>query len=197
MEPRPHERGNSRKARSSRALETPASMEPRPHERGNGVESAQSRVNDRVLQWSHVLTNVETAGATPAPASAKGLQWSHVLTNVETWGAIRAGEIEQSGFNGATSSRTWKLEESEQRAESAIEWLQWSHVLTNVETTKVCRIYPRATRASMDPRPHERGNTVPPQHRCWATSGLQWSHVLTNVETTAASASIASATSFN
>src|SRR5215213_5974 len=86
------------------------------------------------LQWSHVLTNVET--------SIKGrvrrngfdyLQWSHVLTNVETadvLGRLRGRQgpsmeprphergnhrrltlnarLHDATFNGATSSRTWK-----------------------------------------------------------------------------------------
>jgi len=36
-----------------------ASMEPRPHERGN-VLKASGKLAAVVLQWSHVLTNVET-----------------------------------------------------------------------------------------------------------------------------------------
>ena len=135
-----------------------ASMEPRPHERGNchqaillsqwngcfnGATSSRTwkllgeqsgLIEMRLLQWSHVLTNVETAKKPAAKKSDNLLQWSHVLTNVETgngsrqkggqsicfngatssrtWkpaGAITLPRIEQSRFNGATSSRTWKL----------------------------------------------------------------------------------------
>ena len=36
--------------------------------------------------------------------------------------------------------------------------LQWSHVLMNVETNWVVREAGSPQRASMEPRPHERGN---------------------------------------
>ena len=61
------------------------------------------------------------------------LQWSHVLTNVETREEAEGREHERIRFNGATSSRTWKLSSlSGVNASSPL--LQWSHVLTNVET---------------------------------------------------------------
>ena len=133
------------------------------------------------LQWSHVLTNVEThiAGSLWTHHFVE-LQWSHVLTNVETSrcaehsGDCRFASMEPrphergnnsaaiqtftgiTCFNGATSSRTWKPMEPASR---------WHLQL-----------------ASMEPRPHERGNArgfdLPPEAR-----RLQWSHVLTNVET--------------
>jgi len=85
-----------------------------------------------MLQWSHVLSNVETEGVHDSGARLAALQWSHVLSNVETW--RRDADARQSGnasmeprplergnvipspsknslsvsFNGATSSRTWK-----------------------------------------------------------------------------------------
>src|SRR5262245_11001457 len=61
------------------------------------------------------------------------------------------------GFNGATSSRTWKQDNSE-FDQSSLGWLQWSHVLSNVETRlqASASIFPDA--ASMEPRPLERGN---------------------------------------
>ena len=39
---------------------------------------------DVALQWSHVLTNVETSRSAVSAAMLILLQWSHVLTNVET-----------------------------------------------------------------------------------------------------------------
>ena len=157
MEPRPHERGNiasalprgiaissfngatsSRtwKPRSrpfERAPLARASMEPRPHERGNWFIAANSPAKLFLLQWSHVLTNVETRSAPPQHGA------------------------DVDGFNGATSSRTWK--QMEARADkNCATWLQWSHVLTNVETC-----------------------AKQSQSRLWPS--LQWSHVLTNVET--------------
>ena len=203
MEPRPHERGNtgSGTARTRRAR---ASMEPRPHERGNS-KRALTPEEQEALQWSHVLTNVETPRREPEAASPVLLQWSHVLTNVET--------------------------RQEREKEADAKRLQWSHVLTNVETTARTKPRHRPQGASMEPRPHERGNeqwrrTVegdagasmePRPHergntsfpggmrggcycfngatssrtwKLWQPSirivegcGLQWSHVLTNVET--------------
>ncbi len=84
-------------------------MEPRPHERGNRRDELVEAFVDALLQWSHVLTNVETSRLTRRTAAAP------------------------SDFNGATSSRTWKhVKESGPEVEAPI--LQWSHVLTNVET---------------------------------------------------------------
>src|ERR1043166_7072127 len=156
-------------------------MEQRPPDRGTRSDSLRRRCRRPALQWSHVLTNVETKEESkrrysqheasmeprphergnpkwPSPAcwSSGGLQWSHVLTNVETDGfaGVAVEEEEASmeprphergnagdvvaqlnallGFNGATSSRTWKRRD---------------------ERHSPCRVF-----ASMEPRPHERGN---------------------------------------
>ena len=129
MEPRPHERGK-RIQRKICPLATSASMEPRPHERGKTV-TRWRWTSTTELQWSHVLTNVERPKTNPiiAPRGwasmeprphergkflqssvrsyAAMLQWSHVLTNVES-SAIKKSICVYCGFNGATSSRTWK-----------------------------------------------------------------------------------------
>src|SRR2546423_15291358 len=84
MEPRPHERGNS----SAPVISPPqrgASMEPRPHERGNPTTSGSWSCSTASLQWSHVLTNVETL--TPAMGVAAQifpLKGGHVPTTGET-----------------------------------------------------------------------------------------------------------------
>src|SRR6201986_2087604 len=90
-------------------------------------------VRDAMLQWSHVLTNVETLRVCLCIIVGIVLQWSHVLTNVET---LRVACTPPSvfRFNGATSSRTWKRFDSK------------PDVLAQL-------------RASMEPRPHERGNS--------------------------------------
>ncbi len=156
-------------------------MEPRPHERGNQAASAEGGAH-QPLQWSHVLTNVETCQSRTATLTTSPC------------------------FNGATSSRTWKLRPT-LTPPCSTNCLQWSHVLTNVETSAGrCELLTAAT-PSMEPRPHERGNsggrvTVnssittfngATSSRTWkhwlretqgdATIDLQWSHVLTNVET--------------
>ena len=181
MEPRPHERGNEARSEAA-APGLLASMEPRPHERGNELTPDGTRPQIPQLQWSHVLTNVETSRRCCRRRRESQLQWSHVLTNVETtkiimdvWGAlelqwshvltnvetIKASRAKASGvvgFNGATSSRTWKRQ-------GRRDW-KCRHAL-----------------ASMEPRPHERGNKATSTRCSSPATELQWSHVLTNVET--------------
>ena len=62
-------------------------------------------------------------------------------------------------------------------------WLQWSHVLMNVETSVCADLMMCAKVASMEPRPHERGNRAPLADDELIPRALQWSHVLMNVET--------------
>ena len=195
-------------------------MEPRPHERGkNDAPEA-------------------TADASPS------LQWSHVLTNVESVVVIVKGRLHKFSFNGATSSRTWK--EAKYRAVgNGVPVLQWSHVLTNVERISTAVKRPTPGQASMEPRPHERGKdgvavsrrlldvgfNGATSSRTWkaqpleflsffqgcfngATSSrtwkaydgfavsliadaLQWSHVLTNVERMAVQRRLFTEGSFN
>src|ERR1043166_7797279 len=132
MEPRPHERGNVESVEVAEEMAAcfngaTSSRTWKPVSTGTGISGLTT------LQWSHVLTNVETTTARPrsrpyrrasmeprlhergnaaitrdASAGMFLLQWSHVLTNVET-GVEWLGQTCVSG-------------------------LQWSHVLTNVET---------------------------------------------------------------
>ena len=60
-------------------------------------------------------------------------------------------------FNGATSSRTWKVGGRVQVGQRLR--LQWSHVLTNVESEWNPVSQKLIGTASMEPRPHERGKT--------------------------------------
>src|ERR1043166_8347969 len=113
-------------------------MEPRPHERGNAAITLDASAGMFLLQWSHVLTNVET-GARPSPP-----------------------EDAPGRFNGATSSRTWKP-----------------------TSAPNCSTY---LLASMEPRPHERGNEKgwPVYEWCYkgfngATSSRTWKHTPTGL----------------
>src|SRR5438105_556919 len=65
------------------------------------------------------------------------------------------------GFNGATSSRMWKPLALLAAASPACA-LQWSHILTNVETFDARQAQGRANFASMEPHPHECGNVMCP-----------------------------------
>ena len=132
-------------------------MEPRPHERGNCLMRRPFQTPAAELQWSHVLTNVETrcrssrlaesdfASMEPRPhergngGRGHGLRprggasmepRPHERGNVPLPSAVFAV---RGCFNGATSSRTWKL--------------------GGIERGGLLRL-----RASMEPRPHERGN---------------------------------------
>ncbi len=87
-----------------------------------------------VLQWSHVLTNVEREVPAATAPHRKVLQWSHVLTNVERLISGEQDLTAQTGFNGATSSRTWKA-----KTVPGLNWIDG---------------------ASMEPRPHERGKSL-------------------------------------
>src|SRR5919109_148081 len=99
-------------------------MEPRPHERGNigtrlqflaggrcfnGATSSRTwkplklsttQAEEYELQWSHVLTNVETWPClTHSAPHGQTLQWSHVLTNVETSREHRPSQRRARCFN--------------------------------------------------------------------------------------------------
>src|ERR1700750_2634816 len=107
MEPRPHERGNRRSC-AGVCVWWSASMEPRPHERGNHVSG---------------------------PLDASGLQASMEPRPHERGNRLPVLWVRRVGrrFNGATSSRTWKLIRVTLKRDAPTT-LQWSHVLTNVET---------------------------------------------------------------
>src|SRR5919202_712154 len=86
------------------------------------------------LQWSHILTDMETpAGRPNPPLNRRPLQWSHILTDMET--VIRA-------FVAAPC-----------------ESLQWSHILTDMETWPIAWASLPTSPASMEPHPHGYGNS--------------------------------------
>ncbi len=62
-----------------------------------------------MLQWSHVLSNVETGGG--SDRTNYHLTGFNGATFFQTWKRIDAGqfEIKHRRFNGATFFQTWKL----------------------------------------------------------------------------------------
>ncbi len=119
-----------------------------------GEEAVTATIQYQKLQWSHVLTNVESTSRCARATAASALQWSHVLTNVERLCGHRPLALFRC-FNGATSSRTWKELKAYTDGELA--------------------------RASMEPRPHERGKTLQNRRLCiadisfnGATSSRTW-----------------------
>ncbi len=108
-------------------------MEPRPHERGKRAKPQAGQTMRAALQWSHVLTNVERRLETSS--SEQPLKGFNGATSSRTWkeGAFTVPFYHSPGFNGATSSRTWKAN-AILRDLQHVSRLQWSHVLTNVES---------------------------------------------------------------
>ncbi len=84
-------------------------MEPRSFKRGNINAFVHCERWRSTLQWSHVLSNVETSEiSSRAESVIVMLQWSHVLSNVETGGGSDRTNYHLTGFNGATFFQTWK-----------------------------------------------------------------------------------------
>ena len=88
-----------------------ASMGPRARARGNAHKPI--RCNDFAfsLQWGHERALVEMPSARPPPDPTSGLQWGHERALVEIKTAARNEAQRVSGFNGATSARSWKSAE--------------------------------------------------------------------------------------
>ena len=187
-------------------------MEPRPHERGK-LRSRLVPADKSTLQWSHVLTNVESAlskdtfdkfiisfnGATSSRTWKDAWETLNTLTprasmeprpheRGKTIQRVRR-ETSSGSFNGATSSRTWKVQRASRKG-TTITSLQWSHVLTNVERRAKSS---RNGCGKMLQWSHVLTNVERPQ-RAWPSGQLrmlQWSHVLTNVESIPKSKTIA------
>src|ERR1043166_9364189 len=158
-----------------------------------------------MLQWSHVLTNVETCGRLLEVFGRDVLQWSHVLTNVETLTSIgvKAKSLVASmeprphergnskkpatpfkkclGVNGATSSRTWQLGSPRRgvrglhRFNGATSSRTWKPETAYGDCSKSARF--NGATSSRTWKPRSSRAISPLKHQ------LQWSHVLTNVET--------------
>ena len=156
-------------------------MEPRPHERGNMPAQNTSR-QKKQLQWSHVLTNVETAcGTSDAEMASLASMEPRPHERGNTRG-MKDVFLSHRSFNGATSSRTWKPGIRE-REPDRVNGLQWSHVLTNVETLdfrtwNLLRYQPLQWSHVLT-----NVETLTTILRFVGDPSLQWSHVLTNVET--------------
>ena len=160
MEPRPHERGNPDAPAMARAAFA-ASMEPRPHERGNAPADERAGGVEDLLQWSHVLTNVETRA--PGRDRARIRLASMEPRPHERGNLIRTyrGAIPEAASMEPRPHERGNATSADPRA-CAESRLQWSHVLTNVETKPEWEQQLNLYAASMEPRPHERGNRPRP-----------------------------------
>ena len=108
------------------------------------------------LQWSHAQSSVETWYASVAVSGMSLLQWSHAQSSVETR-RLLALPLVRLCFNGATPNRAWKLCSVMLIAESSI---RFNGATPNrAWKPRPARIVEcRRHRASMEPRPIERGN---------------------------------------
>ncbi len=205
MEPRPHERGKKLNeyakrprrfsfngATSSRTWKGRARVEPCSRgSRFNGATSSRT--------WKGGRDTTE-------PIAGSALQWSHVLTNVESWPRSDLSHQQNRGFNGATSSRTWKGVGTVTRGEKKtlrFNGATSSRTWKGRHVASVCFLFPRfngATSSRTWKGPPATNRAVPlassfngaTSSRTWKGAsdvpgarvrcGLQWSHVLTNVE---------------
>ena len=178
-------------------------MEPRPNRRGNHEIPANYR-GGRKLQWSHVLTDVETPPVRSRSLTCPSLQWSHVLTDVET---ILAPQPADLVLPASMEPRPNRRGNVRTLCPVVRPYASMEPRPNNVKRPWI-RPVSRTSISSMEPRPNRRGN--PPclsplstmirgfkwSHvlKTWKrpdTGGsestiyrLQWSHVLTDVETT-------------
>src|SRR5207244_3220632 len=109
------------------------------------------------LQWSHVLSNVETAAH--GFAGAVATQASMEPRPFERGNRVRSNifPCQHKSFNGATSFRTWKL--------LTDDWVLVAETCFNgAHSFRTCKLVSRFVllyhlmKASMEPRPFERGN---------------------------------------
>ena len=131
-------------------------MGPRPFERGNRFGCFLFD-NQPMLQWGHLHSNVETTPGRRSPRSrCSGFNGA---TSIRTWKPLSARMFEMGNicFNGATSIRTWKRfrkTRKELEQEDASMGPRPFERGNNSLTVGVGH----AANASMGPRPFERGN---------------------------------------
>src|SRR5690606_11216419 len=87
-----------------------------------------------VLQWCHVLADVETRP--PMGGDEQRHRGFNGATSSRTWKRrpTRRSSAPSPRFNGATPSRTWKLGSGGTWGTTCSSQLQWCHVLADVET---------------------------------------------------------------
>ena len=108
MEPRPHERGKLLEGQRRR----PGSRRFNGATSSRTWKDLSLMLNDIKITGFNGATSSRTWKAdSPLPrmSSRPMLQWSHVLTNVESRTGHRRSLWIKDRFNGATSSRTWKV----------------------------------------------------------------------------------------
>ena len=160
-----------------------------------------------MLQWGHVVVDVEGlpsiwASVDPRYTASMGprrrrrgrrrharwlasfydrLQWGHVVVDVEGVRGGRARDWLMEGFNGATSSSTWKVAKPPADTHPP-RWLQWGHVVVDVEGRGQRGNRQVVGRASMGPRRRRRGRGLAGSMVPGMTTRLQWGHVVVDVE---------------
>ncbi len=92
-----------------------ASMEPRSFKRGNELMLVNLKLNTGASMEPRSFKRGNSHWRQDNSARGKSLQWSHVLSNVETPIALQKLMLHIGGFNGATFFQTWKQRESPNR----------------------------------------------------------------------------------
>src|SRR5712691_6329904 len=158
-------------------------MEPRPFRRGNRPSLAPGCLVLDALQWSHVLSDVETTtpGA-PSRAPPHLLQWSHVLSDVET----RAGGSLRPSLTPASMEprpfRRGNMNDYDATVLPSAASME-PRPFRRGNSQNPSPTENQTQPASMEPRPFRRGN-CPVRHSNFRhPCELLWSHVLSDVET--------------
>ena len=181
MEPRPFDRGNFING-VKKHPESLASMEPRPFDRGNLTWGSSPVANCLSFNgaaafrpWKHCVAWWRNPTMTCFNGATAFRPWKPPTARYPTPrqscfnGATAFRPWKPSGwwppgrwqgcFNGATAFRPWKLGITPEAYERVV-LLQWSHGLSTVETLPTQRFSCLSEgRASMEPRPFDRGNS--------------------------------------
>ena len=138
-----------------------ASMGPRRRRRGRGGAFNGTTALPWSLQWGHVVVDVE---GTEGRVGGRRVRRASMGPRRRRRGRANAANADASssnkGFNGATSSSTWKARAEKVEADLIV-MLQWGHVVVDVEGRE------EATQGRRD------------------EVALQWGHVVVDVEVTA------------
>ena len=157
------------------------------------------------LQWGHGPKTVERTGDESSSFQTRMLQWGHGPKTVERMvagdepvqlvaasmgprpedrGESRDGRSARrcrSSFNGATARRPWRGGDGPYMI-GRLATLQWGHGPKTVERPAAPAQALRPRRASMGPRPEDRGEMLQFRSVVWYDSPLQWGHGPKTVE---------------
>ncbi len=135
-----------------------ASKGPRPFDRGRLRPSGHSSATGAGFNGSTAFRPWETASRmNTSPGRKISLQWVHGLSTVgDRAGGVARRDL-RPGFNGSTAFRPWETWRDHHRRHLGHRLLQWVHGLSTVGDWPHPLLLRRRRRASMGPRPFDRG----------------------------------------